>query len=363
MDRFADVKLLLLTPAAFGGTGGIAKFNRDLATALARLAHVSTVDILVRDGNPLDLPPPAGVSQALAPSRGRLAYVRAVSATRRHADDYDRVLCGHINLLPLARFVAGKRPIDLFIHGLDAWQRPHGLFRARRIDMIDRVMSVSRLTRDRFLDWAGLPQDRCHILPNTIDLGRFQPTPDAARDLPRQNGPVIATLARLAANERLKGIDEMFAALPQILDKHPGAIYRIGGSGDDLPRLRAQANRLGLSSHVEFLGYVAEQSKVDFYRQADAFVLAGHGEGFGIVLLEALASGLPVVASTLDGSVEAVNGGEWGEVVDPRDPKRLADAVLRTLTRTERTPPGNLDIFSVDNFDARVAALYPDTMA
>ena len=101
-----------------------------------------------------------------------------------------------------------------------------------------------------------------------------------------------------------------------------------------------------------FAGYVPEAEKADHYRLADAFAMPGRGEGFGIVYLEALACGVPVVASSADASQEAVLGGALGSVVDPDDPASVVSGIRDALARPEGVPPG-LDHFSQAHFAER----------
>ncbi|MGH6923676.1 MAG: glycosyltransferase, partial [Propylenella sp.] len=94
-------------------------------------------------------------------------------------------------------------------------------------------------------------------------------------------------------------------------------------------------------------------------RLADAYVMASRWEGFGIVVIEALACGVPVVGSTADGTQEALLHGELGAAVDPDDPDALEEAILEALARPKR-PPERLSFFAFENFEARLrAALAP----
>jgi glycosyltransferase involved in cell wall biosynthesis len=110
---------------------------------------------------------------------------------------------------------------------------------------------------------------------------------------------------------------------------------------------------LGLERSVVFTGRVADSEKADHYRLADAFVMPGRQEGFGFVYLEAMASGIPVVASSLDGSTEAVLNGEMGELADPDNRESLKAAVRRALKRPKHIPAG-LAVFAYQNFRRRL---------
>jgi glycosyltransferase involved in cell wall biosynthesis len=162
------------------------------------------------------------------------------------------------------------------------------------------------------------------------------------------------TLGRLAAAERYKGYDEILEILSQLRSVERRLIYVIAGDGDDRVRLQSKALALGVADQVRFTGWVSEDEKVELYRAARAFALAGRGEGFGIVLLEALACGVPVVASTLDGSFEAIKNGQLGIAVDPRDPLSLRDGILEALRRPVGVRLPGLEYFSREEFRERV---------
>ena len=114
-------------------------------------------------------------------------------------------------------------------------------------------------------------------------------------------------------------------------------------------------NTLGLERTVVFTGKVLESEKADHYRLADAYVMPSQGEGFGITLLEAMACGIPVLASTRDGTSEAIRKGELGILVDPLSLADVERGILRVLASSRDVPQG-LEYFSKDNFVRKVQA-------
>jgi glycosyltransferase involved in cell wall biosynthesis len=145
-------------------------------------------------------------------------------------------------------------------------------------------------------------------------------------------------------------------ALPTLIEEFPDLAYVVAGEGVDRKRLEAKAEALGISRHVVFTGYVPEEDKPDLYRLADAFVLAGRGEGFGIVLLEAMASGVPVLGSTLDATREVLKDGALGAVVDPRDGEALRTAIASLLRRPKGIVPDELSRYAYPEFVVRTHA-------
>lgn len=351
---------MLLVSDAFGGQGGIAKFNRDLIAALAAQDTLETVVALPRKcTGELGSIPRKAVFVAEA-AGGKLRYVRVLCSVLLR-NDFDVVVCGHINLIPLA-FLAKKIlgvPIVLIVHGVDAW-RPTGSavtnFLARRVD---RFVAVSELTKRRFMSWTGLSIARGSVLPNCFDRGAFGPGPKRGDLLDRYglNGKlVLMTCGRLSSREQYKGLDEVLEVLGDLTAIVPNLVYLVVGEGDDRPRLEEKARTLGLDDRVVFAGFVAEAEKVDHFRLADAYVMPGRGEGFGIVYLEAMACGIPTVGSKLDGSKDALRDGALGILVDPDDRADIKRGILEALVRPKDIPVG-LDYFSFDNYAKRVGNL------
>src|SRR5437867_1058611 len=165
------------------------------------------------------------------------------------------------------------------------------------------------------------------------------------------------TRARLSADERYKGIDEVLEVLPELARQVPNISYLIAGDGTDRSRLEEKAVRLGIKERVVFAGRITEEAKQDHYRLADAFVMPGWGEGFGIVYLEAMACGIPVVGSKLDGSREALRNGQLGVLVDPKNPAELRAGILEVLRQEKGKVQAGLEFFSSDNFRARAHEL------
>jgi glycosyltransferase involved in cell wall biosynthesis len=162
----------------------------------------------------------------------------------------------------------------------------------------------------------------------------------------------MLTLGRMPVQEKRKGHDEVLEVLPDLAEEVPDLTYLVCGDGADRARLEAKAERLDVADHTIFAGYIPEEEKVDHYRVADVFAMPGRTEGFGIVYLEAMACGVPVVASSADASREAVRDGKLGTVVDPDDPEDVKAGILAALREPHGVPEG-LGYFSVERFRKR----------
>ncbi len=356
------MKVLMLLHEAFGGRGGIAKFNRDLITSVCAHPDVRAVTAIPRLVTEPTGPIPEKLSFPIGGLWGKATWFLRVGIAALARTRYDIILCGHINLLPAAFAVRLLHPvpIGLIVHGIEAWHPTGRRVTDKLAGRIDFLISVSNVTRSRFSSWTGADAMRTFILPNTVDTAHFAPGP-ANPELVRRWGltgrRVLLTLARLEARERYKGIDEILEILPGLTADFPDLAYVIAGDGSDRPRLEAKARTLGVTNRVVFTGYVPEGEKLDLYRAAHAFAMPGHGEGFGIVFLEAMACGIPVVASTMDGSREAVREGALGQAINPTDPVALRSAVRAALTRPRGIVPDGLDYFDMNHFQQRVRSL------
>jgi len=363
-------RALVLVSDAYGGIGGIAKFNTDLIGAIAAMPQCAEVVVLPRGiaSKVYELPPRVRFVTDAAGSK--LRFARAALAAAGDGR-YDVVICGHINLVPVAAAAAARAgaPAMLTIHGVDAWQpHPSPIVRALAPRM-DRIVGVSHFTLERFAAWSGVARERLALLPNCVDLTRFTPGPrpvDLKQALGIEGRMVIMTLGRIAADERVKGFDEVIDAMPALLKVMPDVAYVVCGDGTDRARLADKVRALGLSGRVVFAGFVPESEKLRYYRMADAFVMPSRGEGFGIVLLEALACGVPVIGSAVDGSREALQDGALGRLVDPADPNELVGAIVDVLTaeRTRRAPRGAPDLarYSPEAFARRAAGIVGDVV-
>lgn len=354
-----SVKLLALVTDAYGGRGGIAKFNRDFFDAVSRHPAVDSVVALPRlicDHNEVNRAGrPSKVDFRAHAARGTRHYARALCQSM--TDRYDGVVCGHVNLLPLAAIAAAWRSVPLLLvaHGIEVWRKP-GFVRRLLARQLDAVVAVSEFTRGRLMHWAGQSVRQDFIVPNCIDASSFG-IGDARDDLVDRYGlrgrTVMLTVGRLSAAERYKGIDRVIGVLPQLAREQRDIAYLVVGDGGDRARLEMLAKSLNVRDRVVFAGYVSEQEKADHYRLADVFVMPGWGEGFGIVYLEALACGIPVVASSADASREVVLDGVMGEIVDPDQPAALVAGIMNALARPRPVVPPELEFFSVERFRER----------
>ena len=352
------LRILALVTDAFGGSGGIAQYNRHLLSSLAGCDLVGEVVVLPRgaEARPGELP--LGLRQ-LAPVSRRLAYsLTALSEARTHRPVHI-VFCGHLFMAPLAAVIAKlhRAPLWVQVHGIEAWQETSGLHR-RSLEMATLVTSVSRYTRRRLLAWAGVDPDRVKVLPNTFDPV-FTPGPKPVYLLDRyaaHGKKILMTISRLAASERYKGHDHVIRVLPRVISEHPETIYLVVGDGDDRPRLEALASKYGVRDRVKFAGSALAEELPDYLRLADLLVMPSTGEGFGIVFLEAMAAGVDVIGGNRDGSLDPLADGVLGRSVDPENESELTAAICAALC-DPGPPTDRAERFALPAFGAHLEAL------
>jgi phosphatidyl-myo-inositol dimannoside synthase len=335
----SGLRILALVTEAFGGNGGIAQYNRDFLSALARCNRVGDVIVLPRLGGDSVGALPTGVRQ-LHPVESRLAYSVAALWTAIKHQPTDLVFCGHLFMAPLAAVIARALGVPLWVqvHGIEAW-RELSVLQRRSVESATIVTSVSRYTRRRLLERVGIDPARVKVLPNTVNP-QYHPGLKPAYLLDRHAASgkrVLLTVSRLDGSEQYKGHDRVIRALPPVLSQHPNSIYLIVGDGDDRLRLESLAIECGVVKNVQFTGFVPAEELPDYFRLADVFVMPSAGEGFGIAFLEAIATGVQVIAGSQDGSRDALCDGALGTLVDPENCEELASAILAALDNPAHT--------------------------
>ncbi len=184
------------------------------------------------------------------------------------------------------------------------------------------------------------------MCPEPIDLDRWRQALNAEPEPPRA-GNTILCVAHLYPR---KDVATLLAAMTRL---SADAVLRVVGTGPELARLRRRAEELRLASRVEFLGHVAFDRLAGEYRRADVFCLPSRQEGFGIVFLEAMAAGLPIVAARAGAVPEVVPDAMCGILVPPGSPDELAGALDRLLSSAgERHRMGEAGRRHVSIYDA-----------
>jgi glycosyltransferase involved in cell wall biosynthesis len=352
---------MLLTDG-FGGFGGISKFNRDFLAALDASPAVERVHALPRlITEPIQEVIPETIIYHRRAAQGGVAFIRELLNQALWGERSDLVICGHLNLLPLAWLAATyqKARLALVVHGHEAFEPSPRKLSNLLVHRIDAFIAVSRYSRDRFVQWSKIPSYKGSILPNCVDVTRFRPgdrDPGLVERYGLHSKKVMLTVGRIAAGERYKGFDEVIDVMPELLRRFPELRYLIVGDGSDRSRLEAKVKALDLANYVIFAGQVPEAEKVAHYNLADVYVMPSYGEGFGITLIEAAACGIPIVGSSADGSREALLNGNLGRIVDPRSPDELIEAISSIINAGQcRVRNSLIETFDSNRFRTRVS--------
>jgi len=209
-----------------------------------------------------------------------------------------------------------------YIHGVERWMA----------NRAERVITCSHYMRAHVSDIYDLEESRISVIPNGIDPLDLQPVDDLAALRRRFAAPdqrLVLLVGRLVYE---KGFQLALEALPGVIERLGDVRYLVAGSGTHEAELRGQADELGLHEHGTFLGWIGDDVLHSLYRIADLCVVPSIYEPFGLVALEAMASGCPCIVADTGGLREVVPNEDVGLRFRSRDPDSLAQMVERVLT-------------------------------
>jgi UDP-glucose:(heptosyl)LPS alpha-1,3-glucosyltransferase len=263
----------------------------------------------------------------------------AVSAGRILSKHHFDIVQAHERIFEADIYRMGGTPHRFWAAQVRGKKRP-SLFDRATAYVEDRLLSaprcrvlfpVSTLVRDLYADARDLSGKTVHILPPGVSPGRFQPTePDERRTVRKRFGftETDTVILFVGMNFEVKGLDRLIAGLAAAKNTPAGKTLRllVAGKGNPAPYLR-MAGRLGVEPDIAFAGIIREGIE-GFYAASDLFAMCSRFDTFGLVVLEAMASGLPVIVSNTVGARDVVLEGENGYVVDGADTRTLADRLV-----------------------------------
>ena len=326
--------LLLVMSTIFKVRGGIPRFNQLLCLALDQLCpvldlrvHVVSQDDSIDDyrghGEPWQ-------HARFVPGGGRLGLIgRSIATCARERPDL--MLIGLLGMTPLGLpclpFVRGG--YGFVAHGTESWheKRWSRRFAARRARF---AFAVSRDTARALTRSTGLSPGAIRLMPNTLSPD-FQTTPAAPSSARGPESLELLTVARLWAEQGMKGVDHTIQAVARLVDRYPDLRYRIVGKGSDKPRLMQLAQSLGLGERVVFEQDLTDEQLVEAYSRCTAYVMPSGQEGFGIVFLEAMRYAKPCIGGNAGGTPEVIEDGRTGFLVPFGDVDRLVTALASLL--------------------------------
>lgn len=298
------------------GTGGIQRVARLMARVILD-EFGDRVDLncltLHDDAAPTDLP----VAVSYCRSGQLRMALRAIRAGGSHLIT-DACNLGQMHQLPRLRC----KPYLTFLHGIEIWEeaRPRWVRSAKAATV--QVFN-SRHTLQRATALHGeFPRAVVCWLATESDI----PSPPRER---AAGPPEVLIVGRIG--ERYKGHEDLIASWPAVAAAVPKAILRIVGRGPGEMKLKELAAASGAGSQIIFEGFATEERLDELYARAAVFAMPSRGEGFGLVYIEAMRHGLPVIASCHDAAREVVADGETGFAVDLDAPGQLAARLVQLL--------------------------------
>ncbi len=354
----------------FSCEGGIQSYVKDILQAYSQLETADADIFILRDGVEFETPfdPDQMRFHCFKTNSAKLGRAKLAIALFTHLLSHrpDRVFCGHIHLAPLVELLCKPFgiPYTVLTYGKEVWE-PLPTRKQKALQNADRIWAISRYSRDRACEANGIDPERVDFLFCAVDGKTFHPqakNPDLIQRYQLGNHKVLMTVARLWSGDPYKGVDVTIRALPDILKSCPEVKYLVIGRGDDQPRLQKLSEELGIRDRVVFAGFVSSEELPRHYCIADAYVMPSQ-EGFGIVYLEAMACGVPVLSGDSDGSSDPLQNGRFGWRVPHRDPGEVAIACIEMLKGEDQRCNGHwlrqesLALFDKSAFAERLKAL------
>jgi phosphatidyl-myo-inositol dimannoside synthase len=258
----------------------------------------------------------------------------ALSAALRHPR---LIVALHPHLAPIVAAMQlcapGSRTV-VFTHGVEVWAP---LKRARRsaLRRSNMVLAPSADTLRQLVTQQGVDESKIRKLRWSLGPDFSANTlPCTGLNLPEgfPRGRVILTVGRWDAREAYKGVDHLILAMPALLAEIPEVKLVAIGDGTDLPRLKRLAQEQAVAGHVHFLPQMRPEELSAAYASCELFALPSRGEGFGLVFLEAMSHGKPVIGGAHGGTPEIIEDGISGYLVQHGDVAQLTERLLHLLS-------------------------------
>lgn len=377
-----SVRVLMISDVSFPRVNGVSTSIATFRQSLAELGHETTL-VAPSYGEPCADPTVVSIRSRQVPfdPEDRLMSARAVKRleARFKAEEYDVV---HIHTPFVAHYTGVALARRLGIPVVETYhtffeEYLHHYAPVLPTWLTRRVARGTTVSQCRAVDALVVPSPqmlaklrdygvttRAEVLPTGIDTARFRGGDGqrfrAVHGIPADR-PLMVHISRVAHE---KNIDFIIHMLPFVLRSIPNALLVIAGEGPALAHLRALVTRLGLDGSVQFVGYLDRQSSLlDCYRAGDVFVFASRTETQGLVLLEALALGIPVVSTAVMGTADVLKDAK-GALVVPEEPEIFATAVVRVLRESglreqlRAVAPADAHAWSATAMAERLVALY-----
>lgn len=363
--------VLFLTLRVFSATGGIEKVCRVFGKALMDIAGI-TNGMKVKVFSVYDTQ--KDVDTKYIPESNFAGFGKAklkfVISALWQSMKQDTIIVSHINILSvgyIAKFFFPKKRLILFAHGIEVWAQLSGV-RKKMLSRCDNILAVSQFTKDRLIEQCNVPDEKIIVLNNCLDP--YLPPPLTygkdenlmQRYRLAKNDIILFTLTRLSSKELYKGYDHVLYSMKQLKAKFPSLKYIIAGRYDaaEKKRLDAIIEQCYLQGQVVFTGYIPDEELAAHFSLADVYIMPSKKEGFGIVFIEAMYYGLPVIAGNKDGSADALVNGKLGMLVDPDNKKEIEMALEKIILNKSLYQPDKIlldEFFSYTAYKQKCAVI------
>jgi phosphatidyl-myo-inositol dimannoside synthase len=347
-------KILFLYLNAFSVTGGIEKFNKAFMKALQDIAKEGKIKYK---------------SYSAYDDKPDLRYIDPESFIGFNGKKFsfasnsinaalktNSVVLGHINLSPIGLIIKLLKPhvkIILIAHGVEVWDKLP-LFKNIFLKRVDLILAVSSFTKNKIIEKQKIKEEKIKILNNTLDpLFNIPERIEKPEYLLKRYNldketKILLTVGRISNIERRKGYDKVIEILPEVVKHKSNLVYILSGKYDENEKQRVMklVQEKSIQNNFRMTGFIEDKELTDHYLLADIFIMPSIQEGFGIVFLEALVCGLPVIAGNKDGSVEALMNGRLGKLINPDN----TDEILKSIIGTIEKPTANNRVIVLENF-------------
>jgi phosphatidyl-myo-inositol dimannoside synthase len=330
--------ILFTYQIAFSANGGIQNFNRCFIKALDEQTTDAKTSLTISSFYDKSTDANYFKKGKFITYPNKYAYVLS---TVLNAHKYDLIILGHVNMALIGviiKLLFPKKQVWVITHGVEVWMPSLGFLRNRLLDVVDKIIAVSQYTKDQMVFHRKINADKISIFYNTINPFFEVPTNfEASEKIKLKYGfplgsTVLLTVTRIDSNDKYKGYDIVLEAMSKIATKD--IFYIIGGKYDaqEKARIDTLIESYQLQNQVILPGYISDSDLVDYYKYADIFIMPSKGEGFGIVFIEAAVCGAVVIGGNKDGSVDALQNGEYGILVDPDNVIEVKKAIERGIS-------------------------------
>lgn len=344
-------------------TGGMSVYVLEMVRELGKLGH--RVDVYTRVHDPADkmiyeLGRNARLIHLRAGENGemhKLAVYPHLPDFVRRLEDYRRDNNLHYDLIYSHYWLSGwvgrrlqkwwQVPHLAMFHTLGAVKNAVGVgvkepelrISTERMVISDcsRVIAATEKEKEDLVAYYGAAAEKVSVIPCGVNMDTFQPVnkTEAKNRLGLNGDRIVIFVGRI---EPLKGIDRLMMAMTHLQNGHRPRLLVVGGgekSRHEIERLRKLAGELKIEDSIDFLGLVKQSELPLFYSAADVCVVPSYYESFGLVALESLACGTPVVSTKVGGAENIIRHGETGYLVSDNEPRGLADSILRVFSQSD----------------------------